>query len=409
MPDLLLVLIVIGTALVLFAMAYVVSRPRRRTPLKPRHPGAPPHRDEKEPDEQGGGVATLEAPPAPPEAAAPPDAAAPPQAAAPPEAPTVPAPEAPPAPPVEELTVGERFRRRLARSRNLLSAQVADLFGRGITDEAWEGLEETLIAADVGVATSLALVEQVRTRTREEGVTGADGVIELLKDELRVLLGAGPRDLVRCHQDEPTVWLVTGVNGTGKTTSIGKLAARETRAGRSVVLAAADTFRAAAIDQLALWAERAAARLVAKDPGADPAAVAYDGYNAAKATDADVLLVDTAGRLHNKKALMDELGKVKRVLEKQAGDLQEVLLVIDATTGQNGVTQARAFLDAVDVTGLILTKLDGTSKGGIVVAVQRDLGIPVKLVGLGEGIDDLAPFDVDAFVEALFADRAAAA
>ncbi|MDP9023683.1 MAG: signal recognition particle-docking protein FtsY, partial [Actinomycetota bacterium] len=333
----------------------------------------------------------------------------PPETAAPPEAPTVPAPEAPPAPPVEEITLGERFRRRLVRSRNLLTAQVADLFGRGITDEAWEGLEETLIAADVGVATSLALVEQVRTRAREEGVTGADGVIELLKDELRVLLAAGPRDLVRSDHEEPTVWLVTGVNGTGKTTSIGKLAARETREGRSVVLAAADTFRAAAIDQLGLWAERAAARLVAKDPGADPAAVAYDGYNAAKATDADVLLVDTAGRLHNKTALMDELGKVKRVLEKQAGDLQEVLLVIDATTGQNGVTQARAFLDAVDVTGLILTKLDGTSKGGIVVAVQRDLGIPVKLVGLGEGIDDLAPFDADAFVEALFADRAAAA
>jgi fused signal recognition particle receptor len=194
------------------------------------------------------------------------------------------------------------------------------------------------------------------------------------------------------------------VNGTGKTTSIGKLAAVEHREGRSVVLAAADTFRAAAADQLGIWAERTDARLIRKDEGADPASVAYEGYQAAKATDAHLLIVDTAGRLHNKRELMDELGKVKRVVEKQAGPLEETLLVLDATTGQNGIAQARAFLEAVDVTGIVLTKLDGSSKGGIVVAVQRELDLPVKLVGLGEEIDDLAPFDPDAFVDGLFAD-----
>jgi signal recognition particle-docking protein FtsY len=210
--------------------------------------------------------------------------------------------------------------------------------------------------------------------------------------------GGGPRP----PHDEPTVWLITGVNGTGKTTSIGKLAAQEARAGRTVVVAAADTFRAAAVDQLALWAERAGARLVSHDPGADPAAVAYDALMAAEATDADTVIVDTAGRLHNKRALMDELSKVKRVLEKRGGEVDEVLLVLDATTGQNGIPQARAFLEAVEVSGLLLTKLDGTSKGGIVVAVQRELELPVKLVGIGEGLDDLAPFDPVAFVDAVF-------
>ncbi|HEX2028208.1 MAG TPA: signal recognition particle-docking protein FtsY [Nitriliruptorales bacterium] len=399
MPDLLLLLIVIGVGLALFALAYVVSRPRRRTtPVRPRHPGPPPHREE-EPPEDDGGVATLDVP----EMVEPETAIRPPDGAV--ELPTA----APAAPPVEELTLGERFRRRLVRTRNVLGAGVLDLFGRGVSDEAWEGLEETLVAADVGVDTALALVEQVRTRTREEGVTSAGGVVELLKAELRGLLGAATVDLRRSGDDTPSVWLVAGVNGTGKTTSIGKLAAHEQREGRTVVLGAADTFRAAAIDQLGIWAERAGARLVKQEPGADPAAVAYDAYNAGRAVDADVVIVDTAGRLHNKKALMDELGKVKRVLEKQAGPLEEVLLVIDATTGQNGVAQARVFLEAVDVTGIVLTKLDGTSRGGIVVAVQRELGIPVKLVGLGEGIDDLAPFDADAFVDALFEGHAAAA
>lgn len=397
MPDLLLLAIVVGAGILLFGLAYVISRPRRGTPVKPRHPGAPPHEEGE--DETGGGVGTLEAPPAP-EAPPVPEG---------PTAPPVPEEEVPPAPPVEELTLTERFTRRLTRTRNVIGTSVVELFGGGITDEAWERLEETLIAADVGVETSLALVEEVRVRSREEAVTTASGVADLLKDELRKVLGSPDRSLARSADDEPTVWLVTGVNGTGKTTSIGKLAAEEKRAGRTVVVGAADTFRAAAIDQLARWAERSDARLVAQEEGSDPAAVAYDSYMAAKATDADVLMVDTAGRLHNKRQLMDELSKVKRVLEKQAGELEEVLLVLDATTGQNGIAQAQAFLEAVNVTGVILTKLDGTAKGGIVIAVQRELGIPVKLVGIGEGIDDLAPFDADAFVEALFADGGQAA
>ncbi|MBY5162401.1 signal recognition particle-docking protein FtsY [Salsipaludibacter albus] len=308
------------------------------------------------------------------------------------------APEAPP----EPLTLRDRFRERLVRTRNVLGVSVAELFGGGVSDDAWEGLEELLISADVGVAATMQIVEDVRRRARDEGVTEADGVVALLKDELRSALEVPDRSLARATDDEPTVWMLTGVNGTGKTTTIGKLAAIEEREGRSVVLAAADTFRAAAADQLGLWADRTGARLVRKDEGADPASVAFDGWMAAIATDADLLVVDTAGRLHNRRELMDELGKVKRVVEKKSGPMDEVLLVLDATTGQNGLAQAGAFVDAVDVTGIVLTKLDGSSKGGIVVAVQRELGLPVKLVGLGEGIDDLAPFDPDAFVDSLF-------
>ncbi|MFA9444756.1 signal recognition particle-docking protein FtsY [Egicoccus sp. AB-alg6-2] len=300
------------------------------------------------------------------------------------------------------LTPRERFRQRLSRTRNVLGASVADLFGRGVTDEAWEGLEEALITADVGVTATMEIVEDLKRRSREEGATSAEAVVELLKQELRDALGTADRSLGRATDDGPTVWLVTGVNGTGKTTTIGKLAAIEQRGERRVVLAAADTFRAAAADQLGIWADRTGAHLVRKEEGADPAAVAFEGYAAAAERQVDLLIVDTAGRLHNKRELMDELGKVKRVLEKQAGPLEETLLVLDATTGQNGISQARAFLEAVEVTGIALTKLDGSSKGGIVVAVQRELGLPVKLVGLGEEIDDLAPFDPDLFVDGLF-------
>ena len=316
------------------------------------------------------------------------------------EAPAAPAE----APAVEEITLAERFKRRLVKTRNVLGASVADLFGRGITDEAWEGLEEALIAADIGVAATMELVEAMRTRVREEGITSGEGALELLKQQLRAILGDPDRTLHRANGDNPTTWLVTGVNGTGKTTTIGKLSAREQRDGRTVVLGAADTFRAAAAEQLGLWADRTGARLVRKDEGADPASVAFDAWNAAKATDADVCIIDTAGRLHNKRELMDELGKVKRVVEKQAGAFDEVLLVLDGTTGQNGIAQAKAFTEAVAVTGLVLTKLDGSSKGGVVVAVQQELGLPVKLVGLGEDVDDLADFDPDLFVEGLFAD-----
>ena len=318
-----------------------------------------------------------------------------------PDSPAALAPDIAPVP-VEELPLAERFRRRLSRTRNVLGSSVADLFGRGVTEEAWEGLEEALITADVGVTATLELVEELKRRSREEGATTADAVLELLKQELRGALGTPDRSLGRATDDGPTVWLVTGVNGTGKTTTIGKLAAVETREGRTVTLAAADTFRAAAAEQLGVWADRTGAQLLRKDEGADPASVAYESYDAALANASDLLIVDTAGRLHNKRQLMDELGKVKRVLEKQAGPLEETLLVLDATTGQNGIAQAQAFLEAVDVTGIALTKLDGSSKGGIVVAVQRELGLPVKLVGLGEEINDLAPFDPELFVEGLF-------
>ncbi len=377
-----LIVVVLGGGLVAFG--------RRR--------GGPPDTGSDGPDD--GGVDLLERGPTPPETEE-----------RLPEVPDTPASIAPPieappeAPPVEEpLPLAERFRRRLTRTRNVLGASVADLFGRGVTDEAWEGLEEALISADVGVTATLEIVEQLRTRSREQGATSAEAVLELLKAELRDALGSFDRSLTRAEDQGPTVWLITGVNGTGKTTTIGKLAALEERAGRTLVLAAADTFRAAASDQLAIWAERTGADIVRKDEGADPASVAYEGYASATEQAADLLIVDTAGRLHNKRELMDELGKVKRVLEKQAGPLEETLLVLDATTGQNGIAQAQAFLDAVEVTGIVLTKLDGSSKGGIVVAVQRELGLPVKLVGLGEGIDDLAVFDPELFVEGLFSE-----
>ena len=313
-----------------------------------------------------------------------------------------PAPPAPPAVEPEPITTAERFRRRLGRARSSLGTNVAGIFRRGVTDEAWDDLEESLIAADVGVDASLEIVQGLRDRAKSEGIRTGEEALALLKEVLLLELSVADRTLHR-REGGPTVWLVTGVNGTGKTTSIGKLAARHTGSGEKVVLAAADTFRAAAAEQLELWGERAGARVVRQVAGADPAAVAFDGWKAAEAAAADLLLVDTAGRLQNKRELMDELRKVKRVLERDAGPCDEVLLVLDATTGQNGLSQARAFMEAVDVSGVVLTKLDGTAKGGIVVAIQRELGIPVKLVGLGEEVDDLADFDPQAFVDALFA------
>ena len=357
-------------------------------------------------DDRRGGTATAEpeapAPPVPDEAApeAPTDTTAPPEAEVRPEAEAPAEPAA--APPVSPA---ERFRERLGRARSSLGTSVAAIFGRGLTDEAWDELEEALISADVGVEATTELVERIRERTRAEGIRTGDEALELLKQELRAELATGDRTLAR-REDGPSVWLVTGVNGTGKTTSIGKLAARHTRDGEQVVLAAADTFRAAAADQLERWGETADARVVRAGEGADPASVAFDGFASARASGAGLLLIDTAGRLQNKTALMEELRKVKRVVEREAGPCDEVLLVLDATVGQNGLQQARAFLEAVDVTGVMLTKLDGTARGGIVVAIQRELGIPVKLVGLGETVDDLAPFDPEAFVDALFAEVA---
>jgi fused signal recognition particle receptor len=323
-------------------------------------------------------------------------------------------PEIVEAPPVEEeeiappkvrpLGVKERFRLRLGRARSGLGGSIAGIFRRGLSDEAWEELEESLISADVGVETTLELVDGLRRRAKAEGLRTGEEALGLLKEVLRLELAVTDRTL-HLRDTGTSVWLFTGVNGTGKTTSIGKLAARHRDAGQKVVLAAADTFRAAAAEQLELWGERAGARIVRGQQGGDPAAVAFDAYAAAKAMEADLLMVDTAGRLQNKSALMAELSKIKRVLDREAGLCDEVFLVLDATTGQNGLAQARAFLDAVDVTGVVLTKLDSTAKGGIVIAIQRQLGIPVKIVGLGESLDDLADFDSDAFVEALFADE----
>ena len=394
--TLILIAIIAVIVLVVVGGLVVGGRARRGGPAETLEGGkeaatlepptkAPPAPEEEVDEEAGGTTATR-----PTEATTTPPAEAP--------------PETPPAEVVEELTLAERFKRRLTRTRNVLGSGVAELFGRGISDEAWAGLEEALISADVGVAATMEIVEELKRRAREEGVTSGHEVVDLLKQELRKALGAPDRSLRRATDDEPTVWLMTGVNGTGKTTTIGKLAAIEKREGRKAVLAAADTFRAAAAEQLELWGERTDARVVRKDEGADPASVAYDGYMAARATDADLLIIDTAGRLHNKRELMDELSKVKRVVEKQSGPMEETLLVLDATTGQNGIAQAKAFTEAVEVTGLVLTKLDGSSKGGIVIAVQRELDIPVKLVGLGEQVDDLAPFDADAFVDGLFDD-----
>ena len=270
------------------------------------------------------------------------------------------------------LTPAERFFTRLTRARNSLGNRLAEVFGQGLTEEAWDDLEDSLIAADVGMEATLELVEGLRNRCREEDVRTGDDALALLKEILRLELSVADRRLAH-KTDGTTVWLVTGVNGSGKTTSIGKIAARRVREGGGVVLAAADTFRAAAAEQLELWGERSGARVVRHGEGADPAAVAFDGWKAAEQSGADLLLVDTAGRLQNKRELMDELSKTKRVLEKGAGPCDEVLLVLDATTGQNGLSQAKAFTEAVDVTGVVLTKLDGTAKGGIVIAIQRQL------------------------------------
>jgi fused signal recognition particle receptor len=266
--------------------------------------------------------------------------------------------------------------------------------GTALSEQEWEELEEVLLRADVGVAATQRIVNALRAR---KDVT--DGM-SALREELVSALGHPDRTLKQ-KDTGTTVWVMTGVNGTGKTTTIGKLAAQLREEGRSVVLAAADTFRAAADQQLERWAEISGAEIVKHAPGADPAAVVFDGVAAARARGRDVLIVDTAGRLQNKKNLMEELGKIRRILDREMGAPDEVLLVLDATTGQNGVAQARAFAEVVGITGVVLTKLDGTAKGGIVIAVQQELGIPVKLVGLGESVTDLATFDPDGFVDDL--------
>ena len=299
-----------------------------------------------------------------------------------------------------------RLRRRLARSQSALGRGLLALMSRDTVDAGtWDEVEETLLTADLGVSASTELIERLRTRVMAETPSTPEQVRALLREELISLVDPTMDRALRTSRDGdgPAVLLVVGVNGTGKTTTTGKLGRLLVAEGRTVVLGAADTFRAAAADQLQTWGDRVGAAVVRGPEGGDPAAVAFDAVRIASEADVDAVVIDTAGRLHTKVGLMDELGKVKRVIEKQ-GPVDEVLLVLDATTGQNGLTQAKVFSEVVDVSGIVLTKLDGTAKGGIVVAVQRELGVPVKLVGLGEGPDDLAPFNPEEFVDALLED-----
>ena len=305
-----------------------------------------------------------------------------------------------PEPPASRLA---RLRRRLAGSDNLLSRGLLMLISRDRIDEnTWEAFEDTLISSDLGLGPTTELVDTLRARLRVEGVGDPATARAILREELLKLVDPTlDRDLNATRLEYPAVVLVVGVNGTGKTTTVGKLARVLVAEDKDVLLGAADTFRAAAADQLETWGDRVGVPTVRGAEGADPASVAFEAVRSGVEQEVDVVLIDTAGRLHTKTGLMDELGKVKRVVERLA-PVSEVLLVLDATTGQNGLTQARIFADVVAVTGIVLTKLDGSAKGGIVVQVQRELGVPVKLVGLGEGVDDLAPFDPEVFVDALF-------
>jgi fused signal recognition particle receptor len=296
-----------------------------------------------------------------------------------------------------------RLRSRLARSQSTFGRGLLALLSRDtIDDGTWDEVEDTLLTADVGVSATQQIVESLQTQVKVMGARTPDQVRTMLRDQLLVAVGAdSDRTLHTTPRDgSPAVVLMVGVNGTGKTTTCGKLARALVGDGLQVLLGAADTFRAAAADQLATWGGRVGADVVRGDEGADPASVAFEAVKAGLAQDVDVVLIDTAGRLHTKQGLMDELGKVVRVTSKVA-EPTEILLVVDATTGQNGLVQARVFSEVVEVSGIVLTKLDGTAKGGIVIAVQRELGVPVKLVGLGEGPDDLAPFEPEAFVDAL--------
>lgn len=300
-----------------------------------------------------------------------------------------------------ETTTRPRFRDRLVKARSRFTDALGALRGSKIDDSAWEDLEVALLSADVGVAATEELLEAVRAMVTERRLTEGDELLEVLKDEMRARLGGFDTSLKTAEQS-PTVWLLVGVNGVGKTTTAGKLAHRETAAGHSVMLAAGDTFRAAAAEQLGMWAQRTGADIVRGADGGDPSAVVYDAIEAAAARGCDLVIADTAGRLHTKSNLMEELGKVRRVADRGAGTVTEALLVLDATTGQNGLVQAQQFTEAVELTGVVLTKLDGSAKGGIVLAIEAQLGIPVKLVGLGEAAGDLVEFDADEFVEALF-------
>jgi fused signal recognition particle receptor len=416
------------TAFVVPSVTHRIDRGRRQRPTRPartagptkapsapatkaptKAPARPPTKPAETPSvtKPPGTKPPVTKPPAPkPPVAEPPAVEAPEEAAV--EAVEAPAPVVE-APPVEietpEPTAGRlvRLRARLARSQNALGKGLLALLSRDrLEDDDWDEVEETLISADVGVEATQVIVARLRERARVMGTASAAELRAMLAEELvEALDPAADRTLKATPSgDNPAVLLVVGVNGSGKTTTCGKIARVLIADGRSVVLGAADTFRAAAADQLATWAGRVGAEVVRGPERADPASVAFDAVKRGIETKVDTVVIDTAGRLQNKVGLMDELGKVKRVVEKH-GPVDETLLVLDATTGQNGMEQARVFTEVVDVTGVVLTKLDGTAKGGIVIAVQRKLGIPVKLVGLGEGPDDLAPFEPKAFVDAL--------
>ncbi|MBC2867593.1 signal recognition particle-docking protein FtsY [Streptomyces mexicanus] len=400
-----IILAVVIAVVVLGALGGLVVGSRRRKPLPPPPPGPPditapeaePHVGEEAETPREEPRRTIEEVDLP-EASAPTTVEEPPVV------------EELPVPPIEvpEPTAGRlvRLRARLSRSQNALGKGLLTLLSREHLDEdTWEEIEDTLLTADVGVQPTQELVERLRERVRVLGTRTPEELRGLLREELLTLVGPDMDRTVKTEPatSKPGIVMVVGVNGTGKTTTTGKLARVLVADGRSVVLGAADTFRAAAADQLQTWGERVGAYTVRGPEGGDPASVAFDAVKEGKEMGADVVLIDTAGRLHTKTGLMDELGKVKRVVEKHA-PLDEVLLVLDATTGQNGLVQARVFAEVVDITGIVLTKLDGTAKGGIVVAVQRELGVPVKLIGLGEGADDLAPFEPEAFVDALIGD-----
>jgi fused signal recognition particle receptor len=299
-----------------------------------------------------------------------------------------------------ETQARHSLRDRLSKSRKFLGDRLADAFGGGTDEETWDDLEAALIQADLGVETAGRVTKDLREKARERKVSGVTELRSLLADELVSLFDSERDRALTFAPTGTTVWMVVGVNGTGKTTTIGKLAQDLTERGHTVALAAADTFRAAADEQLGIWADRSGAQLVKHQPGADPGAVAFDAYQHARAQGLDVLIVDTAGRLHTKTPLMDELAKVRRVIERE-GQVDEALLVIDATAGQNGLVQARQFAEAAGVTGVILSKLDGSAKGGIAVAIENALQIPIKLIGIGETAQDLEPFDPKSFVDAL--------
>ncbi len=414
-----LLILIIVAALGLFAVGGVVLSGRRKRRAPPVEPPFAPR---------------LPAPPrpAPPRPASP--VTAPPMAQAPPTPKAPPTAKSPVAPPAATPTVKvsadlqaeiedalapvsaeaapvleaepvrrPRFRDRLTKSRTQLSGLLGSVLARSKIDEdTWEDLETALIKADVGVGITTKLIESLRTRVKDEAITRPEALLEALKADLKARM-AGADRVMHFESGRPNVWLFVGVNGVGKTTTIGKIGAREAAGGRRVIMAAGDTFRAAAAEQLGMWAERSGADLVRGAEGGDPGSVIFDAVERAAARGVDLVLADTAGRLQTKTNLMEELRKIRRIADKPPGKVSEVLLVLDATTGQNGLVQAAQFRDVAELTGVVLTKLDGTAKGGIAFAIETELGIPVKFVGLGEGKDDLIEFDPDEYIEALFA------